>query len=102
MAEKKYHAKAVRPCKGGGILVEGDFGRAFSMQALCEMLKELGRCSEKLGVARIFYEEAGITLYKNGRVDVHRVDSEERAIRLLDDIKVMVEKAFIDDSADTM
>jgi ArsR family metal-binding transcriptional regulator len=102
MAEKKYNAKAVRPCKGGGILVEGDFGRAFSMQVLCEILKEMGRCAEKLGVARIFYEECGITLYKNGRVDVHRVDSEERAIKLLDDVKVIVAKAFIDNSRNTM
>ena len=98
MAEKKYNAKAVRPCKGGGILVEGDFGRPFSMQALCEMLKEMGRCSEKLGVARIFYEECGITLYKSGRVDVHRVDSEERAIKLLDEVFHVIEKAFIDNS----
>ena len=98
MAEKKYNAKAVRPCKGGGILVEGDFGSPLSMQVLCEILREMGRCSEKLGVARIFYEECGITLYKNGRVDVHRVDSEERAIELLDDVKMIVEKAFIRDS----
>ena len=78
--------------------MEGDFGKEFSMKVLCEMLKETGKCSEKLGVARFFYEECGITLYKNGRVDVHRVDSAERAIKLLDDVKIIVEKAFIDDS----
>jgi len=92
--QEKYDARAVRPCKGGGILVEGTFERPFSMEILCRILREKGKCSEKLGVARFFYGGCGITLYRNGRVDVHRVQSKEEAVAILDDVKDIVEEAF--------
>jgi ArsR family metal-binding transcriptional regulator len=91
----KYNAHSVRPCKGGGILVEGTFDRPFSMEVLCMILQGRGKCAEKLGVARFFYGGCGITLYRNGRVDVHRVESTEKAIEILDAVKAIVQGAFV-------
>ncbi|MGA9080281.1 MAG: hypothetical protein WB581_08640 [Halobacteriota archaeon] len=96
MPEEKYGAHSVRPCKGGGILVEGTFDKPFSMEILCRILRDTeGKCAEKLGVARLFYGGCGITLYRNGRVDVHRVQSTEEAIEILDEVKVIVGDAFV-------
>jgi len=95
MSEKKYNAHSVRPCKGGGILVEGTFDLPFSMEILCRILHDMGKCAEKLGVARFFYSGCDITLYRNGRVDVHRVQSTEQAIEILDGVKTVVQEAFI-------
>jgi ArsR family metal-binding transcriptional regulator len=94
----KYDAKAVRPCVGGGLVVEARFDKAFSMKALCRLLEGIAQCSEKLGVARFFHEGRTLTLYRSGRVDVHRVESEDEAVRLIDDIKPMIEEAFVDSS----
>ena len=96
MTEKKYTVKAVRPCEGGRLVVVGHFDTAFSMEALCAILKGLAPCSERLGVARFFHEGCSITLYRSGRIDVHRVESEDAAIRLIDDIKPVIESAFIE------
>ena len=95
MPEEKYGAHSVRPCKGGGILVEGTFDEPFSMEILCRILRDTGKCAEKLGVARLFYAGCGVTLYRNGRVDVHRVQSTEEAIEILDEVKVIVREAFV-------
>jgi len=95
MSENKYNAHSVRPCKGGGILVEGTFDRPFSMEVLCRLLLGRGKCVEKLGVARFFYGGCGITLYKNGRVDVHRVESTEQAIEILEAVEAEVREAFV-------
>ncbi len=84
----------MRPCEGGGLVVVGEFAKPFSMEALCTLLKGLGQCSERLGVARFFHEGCRVTLYRNGRVDVHRVESEDDAIRVLDEIKPLIEVAF--------
>jgi len=93
---RAYNVKTLRPCRGGGIVVEGDFGRAFSMHALCAMLRGVAKCSEKLGVARFSHEGCDITIFRSGRVDVHGVASEEAAIEFISDIKVIVEEAFAD------
>jgi len=37
-----------------------------------------------------------LLLYRSGRVDVHGVASEEEAIQFIDDIKFIVEGAFVD------
>jgi len=95
---QKYDAKAVRPCVGGGIVVEAHFDKGFSMQVLCRLLEGIAQCSEKLGVARFFHEGRTLTLYRSGRVDVHRVESENEAIRLIDEIKPIIEDAFVDSS----
>ena len=96
MPEEKYGAHSVRPCKGGGILVEGTFDKPFSMEILCRILRDKeGKCAEKLGVARLFYRECDITLYRNGRVDVHRVQSTEEAIEILDQVKAIIREAFV-------
>lgn len=95
MSEKKYNAKSVRPCKGGGFLVEGTFAWPFSMEVLCRILHDRGKCAEKLGVARFVYSECDITLYRNGRVDVNRVQSTEQAIEILDGVKAVVQEAFV-------
>jgi len=94
--KRKYDAKAVRPCVGGGLVVEAHLDKGFSMKELCRLLEGIAQCSEKLGVARFFHEGRTLTLYRSGRVDVHRVESENEAIRLIDDIKPMIEEAFID------
>ncbi|MEI7827232.1 MAG: hypothetical protein WCI87_05510 [Euryarchaeota archaeon] len=93
---QKYDAKAVRPCVGGGMVVEAHFDKGFSMQVLCRILEGIAQCSEKLGVARFFHEGRTLTLYRSGRVDVHRVKSENEAIRLIDEIKPIIEDAFVD------
>ena len=95
MPEEKYGAHSVRPCKGGGILVEGTFDKPFLMETLCRILRDTGKCAEKLGVARLFYAGCSVTLYRNGRVDVHRVQSTEEAIEILDEVKVIVREAFV-------
>ncbi|HYC20545.1 MAG TPA: hypothetical protein VEF35_08030 [Candidatus Bathyarchaeia archaeon] len=95
MPDEKYNARSVRPCKGGGILVEGTFDNPFSMDILCRILRDIGKCAEKLGVARFFNRGFGITLYRNGRVDVHGVQSTEEAIEILDEVKVIVREAFM-------
>ncbi len=95
MSEIKYDARSVRPCKGGGILVEGTFDRPFSMRTLCMILQGRGKCAEKLGMARFSYGDYAITLYKNGRVDVHSVESTERAIEILDAVRAIVQEAFL-------
>jgi ArsR family metal-binding transcriptional regulator len=95
MSEKKYNAHSVRPCIEGGILVEARFDTPFSMEALCRILRNRGKCAEKLGVARFLYGGCDITLYRNGRVDVHRVQSTEQAIEILDGVKTVVQEAFV-------
>jgi ArsR family metal-binding transcriptional regulator len=92
---KAYDVKTLRPCRSGGIIVEGHFGREFSMHDLCLLLQGVAKCSEKLGVARFSHEGSDITIYRSGRVDVHGVVSEEEAIEFINDIKVIVEDAFI-------
>ena len=96
MTEKKYNVKAVRPCKGGGVVVEGHFGKPFSMHKLCTMLHGVAKWSEKLGVAQFSHEGCSISIYKSGRIDVHGVESEAEAIQFIDDIKLIIEDAFID------
>jgi len=94
--ERKYNVKAVRPCVGGGFVVEGHFGKPFSMHELCDILHGVAKCSEKLGVARFSHEGCSVTVYKSGRVEVHGVESEDEATRLIDNIKPIIEEAFID------
>jgi ArsR family metal-binding transcriptional regulator len=96
MTVKAYNVKTLRPCRGGGVVVEGHFGRAFSMHELCTKLQGVAQCSEKLGVARFSHEGYDITIYRSGRVDVHGVASEEAAIEFIDDITLIVEDAFVD------
>jgi ArsR family metal-binding transcriptional regulator len=96
MTGKAYNVKTLRPCRGGGIVVEGHFGRAFSMHDLCTMLQGVGQCSEKLGVARFSHEGCDITIYRSGRVDVHGVASEDEAMQFIDDIKCIVKDAFVE------
>jgi len=88
--------KAVRPCVGGGFVVEGHFGKQFSMRELCIVLEGIAQCSEKLGVARFSHEGCNITIYKSGRIDVNGVESEDAAIQFIDDIKLIVKGACID------
>ncbi len=92
---KAYGVKTLRPCLSGGIIVEGHFGREFSMHDLCSLLHGVAKCSEKLGVARFSHEGCDITIYRNGRVDVHGVASEEEAVEFINNIKVIVEDAFV-------
>jgi ArsR family metal-binding transcriptional regulator len=93
---KAYDVKTLRPCRSGGIIVEGHFGREISIHELCAKLQCIAKCSEKLGVARFSHEGCDITIYRNGRVDVHGVASEEGAIEFINDIKLIVEDAFVD------
>jgi len=95
MPEQKYNARSVRPCRGGGILVEATFGKPCSMQILCRILENRGKCAEKLGVARFLFDDCGITLCRSGRVDVHRVQSIAQAIEVLDAVKTVAQKAFV-------
>ncbi len=99
---KAYDVRTLRPCGSGGIIVEGHFGREFSMHELCSLLQGVAKCSEKLGVARFSHEGYNITIYRKGRVDVHGVASEEEAIEFINDIKVIVEAAFIETNVDEL
>ena len=92
---KAYDVKTLRPCRSGGIIVEGHFSREFSMRDLCSLLQGVAKCSEKLGVAQFSHEGCDITIYRNGRVDVQGVTSEEEAIEFINDIKLIVEDAFV-------
>jgi ArsR family metal-binding transcriptional regulator len=91
---KAYDVRTLRPCRGGGIVVEGHFGKAFSMHVLCSLLQGVAKCSEKLGVAKLSHEGCDVNIYRTGRIDVHGVASEEEAIALIDKIRVVVEAAF--------
>ena len=93
---KAYDVKTLRPCQSGGIIVEGRFDSEFAMHELCLLLQSVAKCSEKLGVVRFSHEWHDITIYRNGRVDVHGVTSEEEAIEVINDIKLIVEDAFVD------
>jgi ArsR family metal-binding transcriptional regulator len=93
---KAYDVKTLRPCLSGGIILEGHFARALSMHELCAKLQGIAKCSEKLGVARFSHEGCDITIYRDGRVDVHGVASEESAIAFINDIKLFVEDVFVD------
>ncbi|MFZ1021340.1 MAG: hypothetical protein WCE82_10910 [Halobacteriota archaeon] len=93
---KAYDVKTLRPCRSGGIIVEGHFSNEFAMHELCSLLHGVAKCSEKLGVARFSHEGCDITIYRTGRVDVHGVTSEEEAIEFINDIKLIVEDAFVD------
>ncbi len=99
---KAYNVKTLRPCRSGGIIVKGHFGREFLMHELCSLLQSVALCSEKLGVARLSHEGCDITIYRKGRVDVHGVASEEEAIELINDIKVIVESAFAETHVDEL
>ena len=92
---KAYDVKTLRPCRSGGIIVEGHFGREFSVHDLCSLLHGVAKCSERLGVARFSHERCDVTIYRNGRIDVHSVASEEEAIEFINDVKVIVEGAFV-------
>ncbi|HYA32974.1 MAG TPA: hypothetical protein VEG65_03115 [Candidatus Bathyarchaeia archaeon] len=65
------------------------------METLCRILRDVGKCAEKLGVARFFHAGCGITLYRNGRVDVHRVQSTAEAIVILEEVEAIVREAFV-------
>jgi hypothetical protein len=93
---KAFDVKTLRPCRSGGIIVEGHFGKALLMHELCLKLQGIAKCSEKLGVARFSHEGCDITIYRNGRIDVHGVASEEAAIEFINDIKLFVEDVFVD------
>ena len=93
---KTYDVKTLKPCKSGGIIVEGHFSRKLSMHELCSLLQGVAKCSEKLGVARFSHEGCDITLYRNGRIDVQGVTSEEDAIDFIRDIELVVKDAFVD------
>ena len=93
---KAYDVKTLRLCLSGGIIVEGHFSSEFVMHELCALLQGVAKCSEKLGVARFSHRGCDITIYRNGRVDVHGVTSEEEAIEFIDDIKLIIEDAFVD------
>jgi hypothetical protein len=82
-AMKPYNVKILRPCKSGGVMVDGHFGRELSMRELCSVLQGVAKCSERLGVAKLSHEGCEITIYKTGRVVVHGVASEEAAIGLI-------------------
>jgi hypothetical protein len=99
---KAYGVRTVRPCRSGGIIVEGHFGKEFSMHELCSLLQGIAKCSEKLGVARLSHEGYNVTIYRKGRVDVQGVASEEEAIGFIDDIKVIVEAAFVETHVDDL
>jgi ArsR family metal-binding transcriptional regulator len=60
------------------------------------MLHGVAQRSEKLGVAQFSHEGCDVTIYKSGRIDVHGVGSEDEAIQFIDDIKLIIEDAFID------
>jgi len=57
------------------------------------------RCSRvlgKIGGSRCFsHEGCDISIYRNGRVRVHGVASEEEAIEFINDIKLIVAGAFV-------
>jgi ArsR family metal-binding transcriptional regulator len=93
---KAYDVKTLRPCLSGGLIVEGNLGRALSMHELCTKLQGVAKCSEKLGVARFSHEGCDITIYRNGRVDLHGVASEDEAIEFINDIRRIVEDVFVD------
>jgi HEAT repeats len=99
---KAYNVRTLRPCRGGGIVVEGHLGRELSMHELCSVLQGIAKCSERLGVAKLSHEGCDITIYRKGRVDVHGVESEEEAIGLIDDVKVIVRPAFIETNVDEL
>ncbi|MDD1725463.1 MAG: HEAT repeat domain-containing protein [Euryarchaeota archaeon] len=99
---KAYDVRTLRPCGSGGIIVEGHFGREFSMHELCSLLQGMAKCSEKLGVARLSHEGYNITIYRKGRVDVHGVASEEEAIEFINEIKIIVEAAFVATHVDAL
>ena len=92
---KAYNVKTLRPCRSGGIIVEGHFGREFSMHDLCSLLHGVAKCSERLGVARFSHEGCDVTIYRHGRIDVHGAASEEEAIQFINDVKIIVEAAFV-------
>ena len=92
---KAYGVKTLRPCKSGGIIVEGNFGKEFSRRKLCAALQGVAKCAEKLGVARFSHEGCDITIYRSGRIDVHGVASEKEAVAFINDVKAIVEDAFI-------
>jgi hypothetical protein len=91
---KAYDVRTLRPCRGGGVVVEGNFGRELSMPELCSLLRGVAKCSEKLGVARFSHEGCDVIIYRKGRVDVHGVTSEEQAIGSIHAIKGIIEPAF--------
>ena len=88
--------KTLRACQSGGIIVEGRFDSEFAIHELCLLLQGVAKCSEKLGVVRFSHEWHDITIYRNGRVAVHGVATEEDAIEVINDIKLIVEDAFVD------
>jgi len=92
---KAYDVKTLRPCRSGGKIVEGNFGTEFSMHELCSLLHGVAKCSEKLGVALFSHEGCDVSIYRNGRVRVHGVASEEEAIEFINDIKLIVAGAFV-------
>jgi hypothetical protein len=93
---KAYDVKTLRACQSGGIIVEGRFDSEFAIHELCLLLQGVAKCSEKLGVVRFSHEWHDITIYRNGRVAVHGVATEEDAIEVINDIKLIVEDAFVD------
>jgi len=99
---KPYNVRTLRPCRSGGIIVEGHFGREFSMHELCSLLQGVAKCSEKLGVALFSHEGYNITIYRKGRVDVRGVASEEEAIEFINDIKLIVEAAIVETNVDEL
>lgn len=99
-ATKPYNVKILRPCRGGGVMVDGHFGRELSMHKLCSVLRGVAKCSERLGVARLSHQGCDITIYRKGRVVVHGVASEEDAVGLISDLKVIVESAFVETDVD--
>ncbi|HYC20127.1 MAG TPA: hypothetical protein VEF35_05850, partial [Candidatus Bathyarchaeia archaeon] len=72
---RKYNVKTLRPCVGGGLAIEAHFEKGFSMEALCKLLEGIAQCSARLGVARFSHEGCTLTLYRSGRIDVHRAES---------------------------
>ena len=73
-----------RPCVDDPTryIAECHLGKRLVMEKLCDILRETGaeelKCSLNLGVARFELEGRSVMLYKSGRVDIRKIETQKK------------------------
>jgi len=93
-----YQIIITKPCTDAPkkYIAESSFGRKFSMERLCGLLKSVegAKCSESLGVARFDFKEKTLILYRSGRVDLRKIADKNEAQATMDELEAMLMEAF--------
>jgi ArsR family metal-binding transcriptional regulator len=93
-----YDIVITKPCTDapGRFIAESSFGRKFSMDRLCSLVKAIegAKCSESLGVAKFDFKDRTLILYRSGRIDLRKIKDADDARAAMEELEAMLRAAF--------